>query len=135
MEYKQALNAALLRWHKKCSGTNYGIGDKMFGKRVPFNRLYVSRVPRESGIYIIYSQLTKEPVYVGRSRRDIHDRLQRHLVGTGSRKIADAMSHRIPLNFEYECMMSVEQAESNLIDALGTIKFFNLRRETDPADW
>jgi hypothetical protein len=31
--------------------------------------------------------------------------------------------------------MSVEQAESHLIDALGTIKFFNLRRETDPADW
>jgi excinuclease UvrABC nuclease subunit len=107
----------------------------MFMKLVPFDPVQVSRVPREPGVYIIYAKATNEPVYVGRSRRDIHDRLQRHVTRQGSRKVAEALSKFIPLEFEYQCMISVEQAESQLIKALGTMRFFNLRRETDPADW
>ena len=107
----------------------------MFMKLVPFDSIHVSRVPRDPGIYIIYLKQTGEPVYVGRSRRDIYSRLQRHVTRCGSRKVAEALSKHVPLELEYECMMSVEQAESQLITAFGTTRFFNLRRETDPADW
>ena len=107
----------------------------MFMKIVPFDQIQVSRVPHEPGIYIIYLKLIGEPVYVGRSRRDIHSRLHRHLMRCGSRKVAEALSNHVPLEFEYQCMISVEQAESQLITAFGTTRFFNLRRETDPADW
>jgi hypothetical protein len=107
----------------------------MFMRLVSFDPLHVSRVPHEAGIYIIYLKNTREPVYVGRSRCDIHGRLQRHVTRSGSRKVADALSKHIPLEFEYQCMISVEQAESQLITAFGTTRFFNLRRETDPADW
>jgi hypothetical protein len=38
------------------------------------------------------------------------------------------------LLFEYEELLSVEQMEAQLIDAFGTTRAGNLRRETDPAD-
>jgi hypothetical protein len=47
----------------------------------------------------------------------------------------EALSRHEPLEFEYQEMISVEQAEAMLIRELGTIRLGNLRRETDPADW
>ena len=47
-------------------------------------------------------------------------------------EVMEALSRRTPLDFEYQEMISVEQAEAILIRELGTI---HLRRETDPADW
>ncbi len=102
---------------------------------LPFDLSHVQNVPRAPGIYIVYSKQTGQPIYIGRSRRDIHERLLRHVTRTGSRKIAEALADRTPLEFEYEHMISPEQAESQLIAALGTTRFFNLRNESDPADW
>jgi len=107
----------------------------MFMKLLPFDQSQIHSVPREPGIYIIYLKYPRRPVYVGRSRCDIHRRLQCHVTINGNRKIAEALSQHIPLEFEYQCMISVEQAEAQLIDALESNAFFNLRREIDPADW
>ena len=106
----------------------------MFRKLLPFVKESVKRVPRESGVYILYER-SGQPVYVGRSRRNIRERLLCHLSQRGNRKIAMAIRQGIPLKFEYEPMISVEQVEAVLIRELGTSRFYNLRRETDPADW
>ena len=45
-----------------------------------------------------------------------------------------AITRRTPLAFEYQEMVSVEQAEALLIRELGALQFGNFRRETDPAD-
>jgi len=105
----------------------------MFHKLKPFTDRNVKAVPRGPGIYIIYAD--GEPFYIGRSTRDIHERLWKHFTRTGSRKVAEAVSQGIALEFEYQEMLSVEQAEAQLIHAFGTYKFGNLRRETDPVDW
>jgi len=103
----------------------------IFRKFQPFNDISVDKVPSEAGIYIVYKD--GQPFYVGRSRVDIHMRLWRHLHNRGSRKIA--VEKKEELSFEYQCMLSVEQAEAQLIQELATHERFNLRRETDPADW
>ncbi|QQZ28863.1 GIY-YIG nuclease family protein [Thiothrix subterranea] len=98
-----------------------------------FDDAGVARVPQCAGVYIIYKDDT--PYYVGRSRVNIYQRLYRHLNGNGSKKIAEILDGDYKLTMAYECLDSVEQMESQLIDALGTTNFGNLRRETDPADW
>ena len=106
----------------------------IFMQRLPFDPASVVGVPRAPGVYIIRLR-DGTPFYIGRSRRDIHERLWRHVTGTGSRRVMEALSRHEPLEFEYQEMISVEQAEAMLIRELGTIRLGNLRRETDPADW
>jgi excinuclease UvrABC nuclease subunit len=96
-----------------------------------FNLATASVVPSEPGIYIIYAS-NGEPYYVGRSRVNIRSRLMSHARGTGSQKVAMVLNSG--LLFEYEELLSVEQMEAQLIDAFGTTRAGNLRRETDPAD-
>jgi excinuclease UvrABC nuclease subunit len=91
-------------------------------------------VPRGPGVYIIYNR-DGEPFYVGRSRVSIHDRLRCHAARTGSQKVREALNRGEMLTFEWEEMLSPEQAEAQLINALGVIAAGNLRREADPADW
>ena len=106
----------------------------IFMQLLPFDPASVAEVPRAPGVYIIRLR-DGTPFYVGRSRQDINERLWRHVTGTGSRKVMEALSKHTPLEFEYQQMISVEQAEAMLIRELGTIPLGNLRRETDPADW
>jgi hypothetical protein len=58
------------------------------------------------------------------------------LRGTGNRIIAQALRVGAgpSLRFEYQTMISDQQAEAQLIKALGSFNYANLRRETDPAD-
>lgn len=98
-----------------------------------FELFRIAGVPREPGVYIIY--IDGKPFYVGRSRVDIRERLLRHANKTGSQKIREALDRGLQLEFTYYEMMSCEQAEAQLIAALGTIHLGNLRRESDPADW
>ena len=107
----------------------------MFRRIVPFNETTVQAVPSGPGIYIVYCRATRRAAYVGRSRRDIRARLRAHVVGQGSKRLREAMQRGEPLEFEWMHMLSPEQAESQLITALGTAAYYNLRRETDPADW
>jgi hypothetical protein len=106
----------------------------IFGSLQPFDEFHVARVPAAGGVYIIYS--LAGPIYVGRSRVNIQVRLRSHLRGKGNRGIARAFRMGVGpfLLFEYQLMISPEQAEAQLIEALGTVKYANLRRETDPAD-
>jgi hypothetical protein len=105
----------------------------MFMARRPFDAINVNVVPRAPGVYIINRAAT--PVYIGRSRVDIHSRLKAHLAGRGNRGVADAMRRGTPLEFEWQELGSPEQAEAILIRELGMTRYFNMRRETDPADW
>jgi hypothetical protein len=86
------------------------------------------------GVYIIYD-CRGAPFYVGRSRVDIHHRLWCHATKNGSRKVRDALNRNDRLTFEWQEMLSPEQAEAQLISALGVMAAGNLRQETDPADW
>lgn len=106
----------------------------MFRRKAPFDEIYVRDVPPDPGVYIVY-ELTGQPIYVGRSGTSIRSRLQAHLRRRGNKNISLALSYGVPLQFEYELMNSAEQAEAILIQELGTRQFYNLRRETDPADW
>lgn len=90
-------------------------------------------VPTCSGVYIILRN--GNPYYVGRSRVNIYRRLKAHAGGYGSKKVAELLGKSDKLTVEYECLTSVEQMESQLINELGTDKLGNMRRETDPADW
>lgn len=108
------------------------MGQGIFTALRKFDVHSVAMVPRRAGVYIVYD--LAGPIYVGRSRQDIHERIWRHLNGRGNRNLAMAMSLRADLTFEYECLLSPEQAEALLIQNLGVVKFANLRRETDPAD-
>jgi excinuclease UvrABC nuclease subunit len=100
-------------------------------RRELFNAMNLAAVPRQPGVYIIYD--LGGPVYVGRSRVNIHRRLHSHLYGTGNRNIA--MARRVggasSLTFTFCCLPAAEQAtvESILIAALGVGNFANLRRE------
>src|SRR5664279_1825077 len=105
----------------------------MFRPLRPFNRSSIGFVPPTPGVYIIYQE--GDPFYVGRSRVSIFERLWKHVNGLGSRRIKVALDQGIALTFEYQEMMSVEQAEALLIREMGVFKFGNLRRESDPADW
>jgi excinuclease UvrABC nuclease subunit len=106
----------------------------MFMMVKPFDTPNVARVPNEPGVYVVYQsqQGSPKPFYVGRSRVSMYQRLLHHLRGTGSRKIAAV--NKANLVFEYQSMISVEQAEAILIRHLGTREYGNLRKETDPAD-
>lgn len=106
----------------------------MFMTLQPFDGAHVDDTPKEPGVYIVYQIVLgkPKPFYVGRSRVSMYGRLLHHLRGTGSRKIAAA--NKSSLMFEYQSMISVEQAEAILIRELGTREYANLRRETDPAD-
>ena len=99
--------------------------------RLPFDRINIDAVPHGSGVYIIYD--IAGPIYAGRSRVDIHRRLQSHFDGTGNRNLA--LARRIgagsSLTFTYCLLPSTEQAdvERLLIAALGVAKYANLKRE------
>jgi excinuclease UvrABC nuclease subunit len=105
----------------------------IFSNKQPFNALNISLLPHFPGIYILYLQ--GRPVYVGRSRVSVKDRLNAHVKCRGSRKVAELVQMQRLLDFECEEMMSPEQAEAQLIEMLGTTEYGNLRGETDPADW
>lgn len=94
----------------------------------------IANVPKGSGVYIIYT-LNGTPFYVGRSVVSIHDRLCAHASKRGSRKVKEALDRGERLQFEWEELGSPHQAEAQLILQLGSTKYGNLRRETDPADW
>lgn len=98
-----------------------------------FNQANVSALKTFAGVYIIYMQ--GRPFYVGRSRVSVKDRLASHLAGRGSAKVREAVSMKVRLEFECEELWSMEQAEAQLIDMVGSADAGNLRRETDPADW
>lgn len=101
--------------------------------RQDFTENGVTHVSNCPGVYIIERNGT--PYYIGRSRVSIQDRLKRHVKGTGSRMVAALLGGSDRLTVEYECVGNMEQMESQLIQHLGTTRFGNLRRETDPADW
>ena len=84
-----------------------------FSPKHVFNLREIERTPTKSGVYEISDSAAT--IYVGRSRTSIRERLRNHFTGRGSRAIP-------------------EQAEAQLIRALGADRFANLRRETDPAD-
>jgi hypothetical protein len=100
-------------------------------RRLPLDRKNLTVVPHGSGIYIIFDMAG--PIYVGRSRVDIHRRLQCHFDGTGNRNIA--LARRVgagsSLTFTYCALPISAQAdvERILIAALGVANFANLRRE------
>jgi excinuclease UvrABC nuclease subunit len=106
----------------------------MFRKLQPFDLANVRSVPHAPGVYILYTR-DGVPFYVGRSRIDMFSRLWRHINRVGSKKIGEALEHGIRFEFEYQEMLSVEQAEAVLIKELGVLRYGNLRRESDPADW
>ena len=97
----------------------------IFFPPIPFDTDHVARVPRDSGVYIIWAS-GKEMLYVGRSRVNIRARLRAHLLDRGSKAVAKALRAGEDLTFEYEEMISVEQFEAWLIDiqkfAPGTAK-------------
>jgi predicted GIY-YIG superfamily endonuclease len=99
--------------------------------RLPFEWRNIAEVSRSPGVYVIYD--LAGPIYAGRSRVDIHRRLQSHFNGTGNRNLA--LTRRIgassSLTFTYCLLPTTEQvdAERILIAALGVAKYANLRRE------
>jgi excinuclease UvrABC nuclease subunit len=105
----------------------------MFMRLFPFDESHIKKVPIDPGVYVIYRG--SRPVYVGRSRCNIQARLRCHHAKRGNRGIAIALDMGVPLSFEYACMISVEQAEAVLISFIGKENLYNLRKETDPADW
>lgn len=106
----------------------------MFRPRKPLLLPNITAVPHGPGVYIIYDGRGR-PFYVGRSKVSIHNRLRCHAGRTGSRKVRDALIRGDNLTFEWQEMLSPEQAEAQLITTLGVFTAGNLRRETDPADW
>lgn len=99
--------------------------------RIPFNYLNINQVPRASGAYIIFD--LAGPIYVGRSRVDIHRRLLSHFNATGNKNLALAkkIGAAQSLTFTYCCLPTDAQAdvERLLIAALGVAAFANLRHE------
>lgn len=91
-------------------------------------------VPKGPGVYIIYTS-HGIAFYIGRSLVSIHDRLLAHAGKRGSRKVRLALERGERLQFEWEELGSPYQAEAQLIAQLDTVRFGNLRGETDPADW
>jgi len=95
----------------------------------------IRKVPKDAGIYLIYLDKSQKPFYIGRSRVDIRHRLLCHLHGTGSKRIREQLALNTPMKFEWEEMISVEQAEAVLIKEFFSDTLGNKRRETDPADY
>ena len=96
----------------------------------PFDHEHINLSPELPGVYIIYDR--DIPVYVGRSAVSIRERLHAHKEGRGNwflRLIGPSPT----VSFEYETMLSGEQAESKLIRLLRTKRYANYRLETDPA--
>jgi len=97
-----------------------------------FNLANIGKVPRKSGVYIIY-----EPAgafHVVRSGGDIRRRLSAHWTGTGSGNVK--LAHKIKevaatFTFIYVLIPRANQreAESFLIAALGTARLANMRSE------
>lgn len=106
----------------------------MFRPKQPLQIHNLVHVPKAPGVYIIYRK-GGDAFYVGRSIVNIHDRLWAHATMRGSRKVKEALERGESLEFEWEELWSPHQAEAQLIIALGTTRYGNLRRETDPADW
>jgi hypothetical protein len=106
----------------------------MFRPKKPLLVSNLGAVPNGPGVSIIHSA-DGSPFYVGRSIVSIHARLYAHATKRGSRKVTAPLNGGKELSFEWEELGSPHQAEAQLIDALGTTKYGNLRRETDPADW
>jgi len=106
----------------------------MFRPKKPLQSDNLVHVPKGPGIYIIYLK-SGDPFYVGRSLVNIRDRLSAHANRRGSRRVIEALERGERLEFEWEELGSPHQVEAQLIAALGTTKYGNLRRETDPADW
>jgi excinuclease UvrABC nuclease subunit len=106
----------------------------MFRPKKPLLVTNLGAVPNGPGVYVIYAA-DASPFYIGRSIVSIHARLYAHAAKRGSRKVTDALNSGKKLSFEWEELGSPHQAEAQLILALGTAKYGNLRRETDPADW
>ena len=100
---------------------------------MPFEITYINQLPEKPGVYIIYD-MDSTPVYVGRSRSNVRARLLNHRRRRGNKVIRKALWWHTPFLFEWECMISVEQAEAILIRKLGTRTYCNLRYENDPAD-
>ena len=82
-------------------------------------------------MYVVYD--LAGPIYAGRSRVDIHRRLQSHFDGTGNRNLALARRIGASSSLTFTCCLlpPTEQAdvERILIAALGVAKYANLRRE------
>lgn len=103
------------------------MGRGIFRTLQPFDDFHIGKSPRSAGVYIIYQGET--PVYVGRSRVNIRQRLEAHRQGKGNwflRLVGPTAA------FEYSEMMSCEQAEAQLIRELKTKTYGNYRFETDP---
>jgi len=98
------------------------------------NREEILKVPRASGVYLVYINQSQTPYYIGRSRCDIRRRLLCHLNGNGSKQIKELLLKKKLLRFEWEELISVEQAEAILISAHFNKRIGNRRKETDPAD-
>ena len=104
----------------------------MFSRKRSLDIGNLIHVDNVMGVYIVYRN--GEPFYAGRSTVSVRDRLQAHVMGRGSSKIRAALARREALQFEWEEMQSPQQAEAQLISALGLVKAGNLRQERDPAD-
>src|SRR5690242_6245463 len=105
-----------------------------------FNKSWVDAIPAGTcGAYVIH-QFTR-PLYVGRSR-DIKNRLRDHLALRGNRYVALAVRNGDFLTFTYLEASSEQQAEKELIAALGgpvlpglgPSTLANLVSGSDPAD-
>jgi len=97
-----------------------------------FNLANIGKVPRKSGVYIIY-----EPAgafFVGRSGSDIRRRLSAHWTGTGSRNVKLArkikeVAATLTLTYGLIPRANQREVESFLIAALGTARLANVRSE------
>ena len=79
----------------------------IFRPLTSFDETNVRAVPHRPGVYTVYD--LAGPIYVGRSRWDIQERLWRHLDGQGNRNLAMAMRLGADLTFEYEWLASPGQ--------------------------
>src|SRR4051812_38401660 len=96
-----------------------------------FDQLGVDNAPNCGGVYIIFRN--DQPMYVGRSRVSIRDRLRSHYAGRGSACIdSQRGENRSGWTFDAQCAGSPEQLEANRIRDLSPP--CNMRGEKDPAD-
>ena len=104
---------------------------RLWSKLQAFEESALLRVPAKEGIYIVHYQ--NKPFYAGHSS-NLRHRLAEHLKCRGSRKVKEGIQAGWKFTFTYAELMSYQQSEAILLDALGTVGLGNLRRETDPAD-
>jgi hypothetical protein len=106
-----------------------------------FTRECVAEIPDyvNVGVYVIF-YATLRPLYVGRGK--IRDRLLKHVTEKGNRYVAMAVRNQTYLTFTYMELMSENQTEAHLIEALGgdvlpgvgPSLLANLMRGSDPGD-